>query len=147
MEKDKKIELNDDLEIHYLELKKILEKAEINKLTLLEQWLIFIKDSADERKREIINQIQKENEVINMAGKILDELSQDEKTRQEYLQRRKWYLDRVSSEKYLLSKGEEIGNIKTVKNSLEMGLSLEQIAKITELSLAEVEKIIENLQE
>lgn len=44
-----------------------------------------------------------------MAGDVLERISQDRKAREAYYQRRKWYLDKVSSEKYLLSKGREEG--------------------------------------
>lgn len=53
MEKDRGIELLDDLEIHYLELVKLDESQDINEMDPLEEWLIFIKDAANDKKMEL----------------------------------------------------------------------------------------------
>ncbi|SMB88566.1 conserved hypothetical protein (putative transposase or invertase) [Desulfonispora thiosulfatigenes DSM 11270] len=152
-EKNKNFALNHDLEIHYLELKKFLKSTGEEKFTGLEQWLIFLKDSGNENKREIINQIRKENEVIDMAGEILEKLSQDEKARAIYQQRRKWYLDKVSSEKYFLSKGREEGIKEGIKEGelkgkrdiakklISLGIEIDKIEEATKLSRAEIEEI------
>jgi Rod binding domain-containing protein len=57
-----------------------------------------------------------------MAGDVLERISQDRKAREAYYQRRKWYLDKVSSEKYLLSKGREEGIAETVLRQLSKKL-------------------------
>ena len=108
-EKTEDILLLEDLEIYYLELSKLPDKQNAEDLTSLEQWLYFLRDAADEQKQEFIREIRKKKGEINMAGDVLERISQDRKAREAYYQRRKWYLDKVSSEKYLLSKGREEG--------------------------------------
>ena len=139
-----------DLEIHYLELNKLTDYADAAGLTTLEEWLIFIKEAANAEKRELIETIKKRNEVIAMAEEILAHASADELARAAYQQRRKWYLDRVSSEKYLIKHGIEQGIQQGIEQGIEqgmqqkaldiakkmisMGLSDEQITIATDLS-------------
>ena len=131
-----------DLEIHYLELNKLSGYADATDLTTLEEWLIFIKDAANVEKRELIETIKKRNEVIAMAEKILARASADEFARAAYQQRRKWYLDRVSSEKYLIKQGiEQGGKIKALdiaRKMLSLDFTEEQISLTTGLSKAEI---------
>ncbi len=123
IEKNKGFLLLDDLEIHYIELKKLYQKGDINidSLNTLEQWLLFIKDGGNEEKEDLIKLIRQRNEVIDMAGEILEKVSQDEKARAMYQQRRKWHLDKVSSEKYLLHKGREEGIEEGIKEGIKQG--------------------------
>jgi len=90
--------------------------------------------------------------VIDMAGKILARASADELARAAYQQRRKWYLDRVSSEKYLLHKGIEEGRAKGIeegkkeiaKKLLAMDLPIDNIEAATGLNRQEIEAMRNN---
>ena len=141
-ERRRGFQLVGDLEIHYLELNKLSGYADATDLTTLEEWLIFIKDAANVEKRELIETIKKRNEVIAMAEKILARASADEFARAAYQQRRKWYLDRVSSEKYLIKQGiEQGGKIKALdiaRKMLSLDFTEEQISLTTGLSKAEI---------
>lgn len=149
IERSKEFKLVDDLQIHYLELKKLKDVADVNNLTTLEEWLIFIRDAANKEKREFIEKIKGRNEVIEMADKILAKASADEHARAEYQRRHKWYMDKVSSEKYLMMKGREEGRkegqqdkaVEIAKKLLSMELPLEKIVIATGLSKEEIEKI------
>ena len=157
-EVEENYELLKDLEIHYIELPKFDDdRKDIKSMNDLEKWLVFIKDAADRTKREIFEALRKESEVIDMAGRILEELSQDERARQQYYQRKKWLLDEKSKEKYqqimierALKRGKEEGikegKKEVVKESLDQGLPIEVIAKITKLSEEEIRKIKEEYE-
>ncbi len=144
-EANQEFELVDDLEIHYLELKKFVEVNDYDQLSTLDQWLLFIRDTSDDKKQELIDHIKKRNEVINMAGEILNRVSQDEEARAIYQQRRKWYLDKVSSEKYLLHEGEEKGRkaekIEMAQELIRKGMDSDFIQEVTKLPKEEVESI------
>ena len=84
-EKDNNFDFLDDLEIHYVELQKFDDMKNIDNMDSLELWLTFIKDAGNEQKEDIVNKIRSKEEVIEMAGKILEELSADEIARQYYL--------------------------------------------------------------
>jgi predicted transposase/invertase (TIGR01784 family) len=139
-------QLVSDLEIHYLELRKLAEEVDINNLTTLEEWLIFIRDAAKKEKRELIETIRKRNEVIDMAEKILARASADEMARAAYQQRRKWYLDKVSSEKYLLMKGREEGREEVAKAALRKEMPIEIISEITGLTIEDIKKLKEKMK-
>lgn len=95
--------------------------------------------------------------MIEMADKILAKASADEHARAEYQRRHKWYMDKVSSEKYLMMKGREEGREegrkegrkegkeeekRTIARKLvNKGLSIVEIASITGLKQEEIEKI------
>ena len=140
-EKKEDILLLEDLEIHYLELSKLPDKQNAEDLTPLEQWLYFLRDAADEQKQKFIREIRKKKGEINMAGDVLERISQDRKAREAYYQRRKWYLDKVSSEKYLLSKGREegreVGKEEGIKEGKEAGIA-ETILRLLSKKLGEV---------
>ena len=104
-------------------------------------------------KAKLIDMIRKKNGVIDMAGEILEKVSQDEKAIAVYQQRRKWYLDKVSSEKFLLHKGREEGKeegikqsikqgvFSVAKNLLSMGMKYEKIKDATGLSIDKIKEI------
>lgn len=76
-----------------------------------------------------------------MAGEILEKLSQDEKARAIYQQRRKWYLYKVSSEKYLLNKGREGERKAIALRLIKKGMDNELITRVTKLTESEIEEI------
>jgi len=78
---------------------------------------------------------------IAMAEKILAHASADELARAAYQQRRKWYLDRVSSEKYLIKHGMQQKALEIAKKMISMGLSDEQITTATGLSEEKVAEL------
>ncbi|MDD2402757.1 MAG: Rpn family recombination-promoting nuclease/putative transposase [Clostridia bacterium] len=122
-------ELLEDLELHYIELPKFKEQENITSMGELEKWLVFIKEAGNESKQEIVTGIRKESEVIDMAGKILETLSQDEAARQRYYQRQKWLLDEKSMLKYqqiqlarVLEQGKKEGEMKGIKKGIKEGI-------------------------
>ncbi|WP_425449786.1 Rpn family recombination-promoting nuclease/putative transposase [Dethiothermospora halolimnae] len=125
MEEKEKFELTDDLEIHYIELEKFNDSKNIKKMNDLEKWITFIKDAGEKEKREIVKDIRKNSEVINMAGRMLEELSADEKARQLYLAREKALLDQKSAmvyQKIKLKEAEEKGMQRGLEKGIEKGL-------------------------
>ena len=112
-------ELVEDLEIHYIELPKFKEQKSIKLMGDLEKWLVFIKEAGNESKQEVVSNICKESEVIDMASKMLETLSKDEAARQRYYQREKWLLDKKSEVKYQQIQMERV--IKQAKEEVEKG--------------------------
>ncbi|SHK17920.1 Rpn family recombination-promoting nuclease/putative transposase [Tepidibacter formicigenes] len=162
---EENFELLDDLEIHYLELPKFNDNKSVKEMNELEKWLVFIKDAGDEGKEELVNGIRNKSEVIDMAGKMLEKLSQDEKARQKYYQREKWLLDEKSKIAYEkiqrqraleeglkqgikqgIEQGIEQGKIEIVKNLLMIGVDIEKIIQASGLSKKEIENIQKEIQ-
>jgi predicted transposase/invertase (TIGR01784 family) len=65
-------------------VKDILKKP-LNKISHLEAWAVFLAKADDENHAETIDFICKKWEGINMANKLLHEISQNEKARSHYL--------------------------------------------------------------
>ncbi len=134
-------ELLDDLEIQYIELPKFNDTKHIEDMGQLEHWLVFIKDAGNEDKEKLVNEVRTKSEVIDMAGKMLEVLSQDEKARQAYYQREKWLLDEKSKVEYakiLQERAREEG----VKQGIEQGKLEEKIAMAKKLLLAGMDETI-----
>lgn len=80
---------------------------------------------------------------------MLEQISADEKLKQEYYAREKAKLDATSRMKYAEIKGMEKGmekgrherNIEIAKNLLRGGMEIDLVSKFTELSTEEIEKI------
>lgn len=154
-ETEDNFELLDDLEIHYLEVKKFFEDTEYK--TELERWIIFMKAAGDEKKESLIERIRSESEVIDMAVKKLEVLSQDEKQRQEYLARQKAIRDEISRKNYAenlakemhekgIKEGIKEEKVRMAKQLLTLGINLEIVKQSSGLSEEEIDKLKEEIQ-
>ena len=133
--------LDELLEIHFLDLTKLPKEN----LTSLEKWLMFIKtDSKEERAM-----LAQENSMMTKASQVMDMFYLDEQERKRYEAAWEYESDRLSmiseSERKGLERGKSQGSrqakLETAKNLLQFGLSVENIAKATGLSKAEVEAL------
>ncbi|MCK9218290.1 MAG: Rpn family recombination-promoting nuclease/putative transposase [Firmicutes bacterium] len=144
LEKDQHFILTDDLEIHYLELPKLIKK-EIEDLDKIEMWLEFFKEAGREGNEERINSLMERSEIMTTAMKKLEEISADEKMRELYRAREKARLDMVSKLRYAEKKGLEEGAIKKAKEMaselLKDGMEVTLVAKYTKLGLEEIQEI------
>ncbi len=105
LEKEGKYQLIDDLEIHYIELKKFNIDKDPEKMEAIELWLNFIKKAGKEDIKEII----KRKEELKIAMEMLRKISADERLREKYAAQEKARLDAVSSIKYAEARGEAKG--------------------------------------
>lgn len=145
-EEEKEIVLTDKLEIHIIELPKVKETG--GKREDLLDWLYFIENPGDER---VIKNMEK-NEGLREAKEKLEVMSDDE-----YMQRiAEWREKAIRDEKELLNTGYHKGmkegmkqgekekrkEIQRIAKKLkEENMTLEQISKITELTIEEIEKL------
>ena len=148
--------MTDKLELHFLELPKLIEnKKEENKR--LRQWLEFI---CNKRKGEIEMAVR-ENEKIAKASQEWEYLRGDEAVKRMAFLREKWERDwnsgMHSAEEEGIEKGikkgikegekrgKEIGErLKTEEIAIKMleeGIDEKTILKVTNLSIEEIEKI------
>ena len=147
MEADKKFEFLEDLEMHFLELKKfkIFKDSKEIPRDRLARWMAFFKYADNESMIHILEKIEQEEEGIAMAGSILRKVSQDEKARALYEDRMTWLRDTNSNLKRAKKEGIEEGEIlrakKIAKNLLKTGMTLEKIAEITGLTAEEIQAL------
>ncbi len=121
MEKDEHFALLDDLEIHYLELKKYDSGQDIATMTRLELWLAFLKNAGNKDGEDILNRLAERSEIIRMAIKHLKRISADEEIRYKYLDWGMARIDQISKLEYAKSKGEKIGEKRGEKRGEKTG--------------------------
>ena len=129
--------LTDDLELRIIEIPKaerILEREIHNRIA---QWLTFINDPNTERVEEIM----KENEEVKKAKSVLHVMSKDEELQRLAELREKWDLDERSARQSALDEGKQKTKIEIAKKLKNMGMEIEEIKRITELSKEEIEKL------
>lgn len=127
--------LTDDLVIHFLEVPKFKDYKE-GLVRDLRAWLEYL--ASEGRKKEDEMQILIKNQPeLQKAHKLYQRFTATPEYLEVYEARQKWRRDRLSD----LAEAERRGIERTARNLLNMGLSLEQIAQASGLSLAEIEKL------
>ncbi|EDT23252.1 Rpn family recombination-promoting nuclease/putative transposase [Clostridium perfringens] len=136
-------ELTDLQEIHFIELPKFNEIGNkeyvenVEKMDALEKWLEFLV----EPESNTVRQLELSNEEIKLAKSELYRLSMDSKEREQYNMREKAIYDRISALENAEAKGKIERELELVKASLNQGLEISLISKITGLSKEEILKI------
>ncbi|MGL5639167.1 MAG: Rpn family recombination-promoting nuclease/putative transposase, partial [Cetobacterium sp.] len=143
IEEKENIVLNKDLEIHFLELPKLVEFRVDDPLS---GWGMFLKEPSS----DIVEEAEETVKEIKLAKKKLYVISSDEDEREKYRMREKAILDAASAlataelkglEQGLEQgkvEGERLAKFEIAKTALKNGLSLEIISGITGLSLEEI---------
>ena len=147
-EKEKHTLLTDVLEIHFLDLQAAKqEERKDSKRSRLVNWLKFI-GTSDKEERAMLATT---SPVLQMLNEQLDVMTLSPIERQLYESRMKlksdittisesqYYAGREEGIQQGMMQGEAKGKLETAKNLLAMGLSIENIAKATGLSVQEVE--------
>ncbi|MGX4584277.1 Rpn family recombination-promoting nuclease/putative transposase [Paenibacillus chitinolyticus] len=142
------LELCDDIEVHFMELSKLDEKAAPVEGGLI-NWLLFLK-GVDKTNWEVL----KMNEpTLKKAMDTLEFLSQDREARRLYEERQKYLHDEASmiewaTEKGMaqgmakgIAEGEQKKAVQIAKNMLALGLQVSVIAKASGLSEDEVQSL------
>ncbi|SHI08689.1 Rpn family recombination-promoting nuclease/putative transposase, partial [Clostridium grantii] len=128
----------DIIEMHFIEIPKL--KDDSDEKDMLVAWTEFLKDPESDKVRSLELSVKE----IREAKDELIKMSNDSEQREIYDMRAKILKDKVSALNKAKEEGREEGReevaIKVAKNLLKMGLTLEQVAEASELS---VEKIIE----
>jgi galactokinase len=111
-------------------------------MTPLELWLIFLRYADDVKRRDLVNQILNRREEITVAANVLREITQEEHMRAKRRSQRMWETDMANN--YL--EGIEVGEARGIKDMARKLkavaiLSNTQIAELSGLSIAEIEKL------
>ena len=137
-----KMVLTDDLEIHIIELKKVIAEYEKDKNNELLQWMFFLEDP---NNLEVVR-IMKENKEIKEAKEKLNSISEDRAIRRDILNQEIARMDREQEMYDAVNDGLERGRKEEqkdiIKNLSSMGMALSDIAKAVKLSEKEVNEII-----
>jgi len=126
----------DKMEFHVIELPKLSPKLKEDSSSV-ELWAKFI--NAEEM--EEFDMIAEKDPYIQSAYNQLQIISQDEQKRLEYEARQKAILDYNQGMYEAGQRGEQRGIRNTARNFLSLGVDINTIAKATNLSIAEIEAL------
>lgn len=162
-EDEEKFRIDDVLELHFIEIPKLLKHWKEGRLDpwndILARWLLLL-GIVDQRNKKIYEEIYKELEAIAMGDERLqeafnnwNEISVEPENLLAYRTRLKQVMDEESKVKEAelrveaaLEKGLERGIEMTARNFLGMGMEIETVAKGTGLSIEQVQAIKESIQ-
>ena len=143
--------LTNSIEIRIIELEKVRKYYGKNKNNIKAQWMLFLDDPNSKEVREIMEK----NEEIKEATVVVKQMSEDEKMQRLAFLREKAILDEkeiveTATNKGLregmekgIEKGREENKKEIAKKLYEINMPIEQIAKVVELDISEVKKILE----
>ena len=122
--------------IELSKLEQIAQKS-VAEMDSIERWAVFFRYTTDKEKRELVNEIIKQEEGIAMAGQVLLSISKDEKERARLTSEYKFAVDLQS--KMVDSKRAALRQV--ARNMIADGESNEKIMRYTGLTFEEVEEL------
>ena len=149
-EREQKLLLTDMLEIHFMELPKLLIKWRNREVDPREdqlvRWLLLLEASEDEEITQVLEEIaMQEDQVLKKAMDEWERVSQDPEILLAYEPRRKALLDEKSALKRAERLGEERGEKKGIQKvalgMIQEGIDSKMISKLTGLTIEEVDKL------
>jgi predicted transposase/invertase (TIGR01784 family) len=107
----------------------------------LSQWTEFIRHS-EELSEADMKTLEKKRPILKKAHKALNEISMDSKTRVAYDRRKSvlFFYEKTLEKKF--EDGKLEGKLETARIMLKEGDTIEKIARVTGLSIEEIEKLI-----
>ena len=146
MERERYIEYSDDVELIFIELPKFNQVAEVLS-DIKEKWIYFLKNAGNLNYiPETLSDpcIEQAFQTINEATFSLEELELQEK-RYDFIRMQKGSLE-LAEEKGLekgLEKGREESAILIASNMKKVGMPIDDISKLTRLSLEQINQLNE----
>lgn len=136
--------LSDAISVTFVELSKLGEvvKKPVSDMTALDKWSVFFQYAPDLEHREIVNKVIESEEVLQVAGDLLMNISKDERERAIYRSRRKFQTDLQSDLATAEDRGRRQSAFTIAKNLLSMDMPREQVAAATGLTLKDLESIL-----
>lgn len=142
---ENKHRLNEDMEIHFLEVSKFHKKP-ICQMSRMERWLAYFSNKLNQQEME---ELAMSEAAIQTAIDATDVFMQDKSERLKYLNRQMAILDYESDKAYWIEEGEKRGLEKgrremlnsVVVSMLNNGYSIVEIAKNTGTTEHEIAKI------
>ena len=127
--------LTDHIQMHYVEIPKFDENANIKKE--LKNWILFLKSN----KEEDMSQLLKEDTIFEKALKKYNYFTDNEDLLNEYDKREAYLVYQHSLMRDFKEEGEKNKAISIAKTLKQMNMDNASISKATGLSLEEVEKL------
>lgn len=153
---EKELRISQDIEIHYIELPKLVakwRKEQVNPWQdVLVRWLLLLSANEDEHLTKTLEAIAVEQDkTLQQAIQKWDNMSHNQQFRREYEAREKVLLDEKAAVAHAknvgkeegIKQGIEKGQARIIKQMYESGMTPPHIADIVKLSVAEVRRILQ----
>ena len=151
--------LSDDIEIHFVEIPKLMKQWREEKVNPWEnafvRWILLLPAHEDEHLTQTLEEIaMNQDPILQKAMDKWENMSHDSSFRSAYEAREKLLLDEQAKLAHAreegleegmekgLEKGLEEGKIQLIRSMYENGMPLDDIAKFTGLSIEEVERVM-----
>jgi len=128
--------LTDHLSLHYIEIPKLPEGHFDSQL---EQWVAYLKNEGKEGYDMTI--LLKDNPTMAKAHRRYEAFTRDDQARMAYESRIAFQRDQISREQAAEKEGELKGKLDTARNLKILGISPQQIAQATGLSLEDIDRL------
>ncbi|WP_410991205.1 Rpn family recombination-promoting nuclease/putative transposase [Bacillus cereus] len=140
--------LSDDIEIHIVEIPKLLQQWREEKVNPWEdsfvRWLLLLPANEDEHLTHTLEAIaMNQDPILQKAMDKWEHMSQDASFRKEYEAREKALMDEAAGIAHALNKGVQQGKRQMILGMHRLQIPIETIAQASELTIEEVKKIIE----
>ena len=103
--------------------------------------MFFIKNLGDQEQDEMINELVEREDVFKMAYEEYSKMSADDLVRERIEAHEKYLMDQRTRERIAHEEGVNKTKIEMAQKALEKGLSYEDIADLTGLSVEEIKQI------
>ncbi|MGW9019431.1 Rpn family recombination-promoting nuclease/putative transposase, partial [Priestia megaterium] len=139
--------LSDDIEIHFVEIPKLVKQWREEKVNPWEnafvRWILLLPAHEDEHLTQILEEIaMNQDPILQKAIDKWENMSHDSSFRSAYEAREKLLLDEQAKLAHAREEGLEEGKIQLIRSMYENGMPLDDIAKFTGLSMDEVGRVI-----
>lgn len=124
-----------EVEMHFIEIPKFKNKNP-NTNARIEQWLWLL--AGEEEK---IKMAEKKNKEVKKAVEELDEMSMDKAERERYEAILKAEFNYNTSMYNMKEEGKKEEKIEIAKELLKLGMTIEDIQKVTKLTIEEIKKL------
>jgi len=135
------VELSDAVGIILVDLTKLgdVMKKPVDKMNGEEFWALFLAIGSDPAHKDLLNKMIAARREIGMAVELLQTISKDENERARFRARCKYQMDMQHDLIVARNEGESAKAIAIAKNALQMGMAIDTIITLTELTREEIE--------
>jgi len=156
-EDEERFQLTEALEMHFMELPKLVSKWRRREVSpwedVLVRWLLLLEGSENQEILKTLEEIAMQDPVLHQAIAAWEKSSDDPNVREEYFARRKAVLDEKAAVREAelrlreaiqkgkvegRAEGKAEGKAEVAKNLLELGMEISKIAKATGMTEDEV---------
>ncbi|MBR4375976.1 MAG: Rpn family recombination-promoting nuclease/putative transposase [Spirochaetia bacterium] len=140
--RDEKVKIEDTFIFVFIQMPLLrIGDRDVKNLSDIEKWVIFLRESTDRNKRDLLNEIMSSNEGIREAGEILMEISEELREWSRKEMRYKAEVDKLAALATAREDGRTEGKLEVARGMKTEGIPIETIIKITGLTDEQIEAL------